>query len=384
MRRLLGLTGFLAFAAIAGLYNRASSAASALPPPQGVQTISCASDDKQRHHCDADTRGGVQLIRQRSESPCSFGQTWGYDDHGVWVDRGCRGEFQTGGVNWGGWETTYTIYCASDDMGRSFCATNTRYGVRLARQRSESECVYGRTWGYNGRGVWVDRGCRADFELGTPEWYRNAPIRTVSCSSDDMGLHFCQADANQGARLVRQRSDSDCIYGTTWGFDDRGIWVDRGCRADFELGSGDGDNDRDDQPYTQRVYCASDDMHRHACFADARAGVRLVRQRSESECVQGRTWGYDRRGIWVDRGCRAEFEVAVGRSRSGSETPSTVYCASEDMHRHGCPADTNRGVRLVRQRSGSECIEGRTWGYNEREIWVDRGCRAEFELGRPR
>src|SRR3989442_1357581 len=281
MRRLLGLTGFLAFAAITGLYNHASSAASALPPPQGVQTISCASDDKQRHHCDADTRGGVQLIRQRSESPCSFGQTWGYDDHGVWVDRGCRGEFQTGSVNWGGWGTTYTIYCGSDGMGRGF-------------------------------------------------------------------------------------------------------WVDRGCRADFELGSGDGDNDRDDQPYTERVYCASDDMHRHACFADARAGVRLVRQRSESECVQGRTWGYDRRGIWVDRGCRAEFEVAVGRSRSRSETPSTVYCASEDMHRHCCPADTNPGVRLVRQRSGSECIEGRTWGYNEREIWVDRGCRAEFELGRPR
>src|SRR6266702_3790301 len=310
MRRLLGLTGFLAFAAIAGLHNHPSSAASALPPPQGVQTISCSSDDKQRHHCDTDTRGGVQLIRQRSESPCSFGQTWGYDDHGVWVDRGCRGEFQIGGVNWDGWETTYTIYCASDDMGRDFCATNTRYGLRLARQRSESECVYGRTWGYTGRGIWVDRGCRADFELGTTEWYRNAPIRTVSCSSDDMGLHFCQADANQGARLVRQRSDSDCIYGTTWGFDDR--------------------------------------------------------------------------GIWVDRGCRAEFEVAVGRSRSGGEAPPTVYCASEDMHRHGCPADTNRGVRLVRQRSGSECIEGRTWGYNEREIWVDRGCRAEFELGRPR
>jgi Protein of unknown function (DUF3011) len=37
-------------------------------------------------------------------------------------------------------------------------------------------------------------------------------------------------------RLVRQRSDTDCILGRTWGYDPRGIWVDRGCRADFEVG----------------------------------------------------------------------------------------------------------------------------------------------------
>jgi len=25
--------------------------------------------------------------------------------------------------------------------------------------------------------------------------------------------------------------------------------------------------------------------------------------------VFGKSWGYDNRGIWVDRGCRAEFNV---------------------------------------------------------------------------
>jgi hypothetical protein len=25
--------------------------------------------------------------------------------------------------------------------------------------------------------------------------------------------------------------------------------------------------------------------------------------------VQGQTWGTDRRGVWVDRGCRAEFRT---------------------------------------------------------------------------
>jgi hypothetical protein len=29
---------------------------------------------------------------------------------------------------------------------------------------------------------------------------------------------------------------------------------------------------------------------------------------------------------------------------------------------------------------GSQCEEGFSWGYNRREIWVDRGCQAEFSL----
>jgi hypothetical protein len=38
--------------------------------------------------------------------------------------------------------------------------------------------------------------------------------------------------------------------------------------------------------------------------------VRLVRQLSETACRRGETWGFDRRGIWVDKGCAAEFAVA--------------------------------------------------------------------------
>ena len=60
-----------------------------------------------------------------------------------------------------------TIYCASDDMRRHYCAADTRGGVNIARQRSDASCIAGRTWGYDGRGIWVDRGCRADFVLSS-------------------------------------------------------------------------------------------------------------------------------------------------------------------------------------------------------------------------
>jgi hypothetical protein len=60
----------------------------------------------------------------------------------------------------------------------------------------------------------------------------------VSCSSDNGRRRYCDADTRGGVRLVRQRSDVACERGSSWGFDDRGIWVDRGCRADFALEDG--------------------------------------------------------------------------------------------------------------------------------------------------
>src|SRR5438046_85500 len=77
--------------------------------------------------------------------------------------------------------------------------------------------------------------------------------------------------------------------------------------------------------FFQGLYCASDDGQRHYCNIDTRGGVSLVRQRSGSPCIQGQTWGYDRRGVWVDRGCRADFTTGnsnydydrgYGRNRS--------------------------------------------------------------------
>lgn len=146
------------------------------------------------------------------------------------------------------------------------------------------------------------------------------------------------------------------------------------------------------QQQDQVITCSSDDGGRHYCQADVRGGVSLGRQHSGSPCVQGSTWGYDRRGVWVDRGCRADFviEAANGREGYGNNARRdddddnnrrqgrTVTCSSDDGHRHYCSADTRRGVQLTRQRSGSACTEGSTWGYDRRGIWVDRGCRADF------
>ena len=58
--------------------------------------VTCASDHGQRKYCEADTREGVRLVRRISGAPCRLDETWGFDRRGIWVDRGCAAEFQTG------------------------------------------------------------------------------------------------------------------------------------------------------------------------------------------------------------------------------------------------------------------------------------------------
>ena len=58
----------------------------------------------------------------------------------------------------------------------------------------------------------------------------------------------------------------------------------------------------------------------------------------------------------------------------------TITCSSTNGRRATCGADTSRGVTLLRELRGSQCEEGFSWGYTRREIWVDRGCQAEFSL----
>jgi DUF3011 family protein len=142
-----------------------------------------------------------------------------------------------------------------------------------------------------------------------------------------------------------------------------------------------------------QMTCASDDGRRHYCPVNTSRGVRLVNQRSKTACVQGSSWGYDHRGVWVDRGCRADFFVAAEQGGGPGYGPGygpgphppynapTINCSSNNGKRNFCSADTSRGVSMVRQISGTPCVQGDTWGYNRGQIWVDRGCRADFRLG---
>jgi hypothetical protein len=65
---------------------------------------------------------------------------------------------------------------------------------------------------------------------------------SLTCSSNDGGYHYCRADTQNRVVLTRQISGSPCQQGYSWGYDYRGIWVDRGCRAQFQYGNNNNNN----------------------------------------------------------------------------------------------------------------------------------------------
>jgi hypothetical protein len=65
---------------------------------------------------------------------------------------------------------------------------------------------------------------------------------------------------------------------------------------------------------------------------------------------------------------------------AASTQTQTIYCGSEDGRRHTCSVNTHDGVHIQQQKSSAECVQGRSWGYKSDYIWVDRGCRADFEI----
>jgi Protein of unknown function (DUF3011) len=139
------------------------------------------------------------------------------------------------------------------------------------------------------------------------------------------------------------------------------------------------------QPGGPRITCSSNDGRRNWCDIDGRRDVRMARQISGSACIRDQTWGVDRRGLWVDRGCRAEFFVS-GRPPGPPPGPpppprgQIVNCSSNNGRRNWCDIGGRRDVRMARQISGSACVQNDTWGVDRRGLWVDRGCRADFNV----
>src|SRR5437764_1046505 len=62
----------------------------------GAYTVTCSSENGRRQYCEADVRGSVRLLRQFSRAACRQNETWGYDNRGIWVDRGCGADFEVG------------------------------------------------------------------------------------------------------------------------------------------------------------------------------------------------------------------------------------------------------------------------------------------------
>ena len=218
------------------------------------------------------------------------------------------------------------VRCESKDGHRRRCSFDGPGRVSIRKQLSVTACAEGESWGWRPGEIWVDDGCRADFLIERRrdrdrdrdddrdgrydrdrdrDHDRDRDRRLVLCESDGRRRR-CSADIRYGVDLNRQLSKRDCIRNETWGWDEDGVWVDNGCRAEFAIR---GPRRRDDRSRVETVICESKDAQKHFCAVDTSFAVELRKQLSVSDCRFRDTWGYTERGIWVRGGCRAEFVV---------------------------------------------------------------------------
>ncbi len=63
---------------------------------------------------------------------------------------------------------TYDILCESHNYNFNRCALPERIrNVWLMQTHSRANCILGRSWGWDGRSLWVDNGCRGTFRVQT-------------------------------------------------------------------------------------------------------------------------------------------------------------------------------------------------------------------------
>ena len=275
-----------------------------------------------------------------------------------------------------------TIICESVNNRSQTCSTPWRGNSRLIRQLSNSPCREGITWRSQRNQVWVNNGCRGEFGYaGTPPPPVTPPVagQTIRCESINNQYQICRTPWQGHSRLVRQLSStaSPCVEDTTWQSQQGQVFVNQGCRAEFAPVQGGGPGVV--PPGQTSIRCQSSSSRHQQCATPWPGRSRLVRQLTAHKCIEGVSWGTNPGQVWTSRGCGGEFLPDDGRPPS-PPTGQSVTCSSNNNNLSTCNWDSRHGRPvLIEQLSSAPCIEGQSWGYDQKHgLWVNNGCRARF------
>lgn len=174
-----------------------------------------------------------------------------------------------GNTGYGNYANQERLRCDSRDGRQNFCRPAIQANqIQLVRKFSKAQCIENRSFGLTRDGmVWVNNGCRADFVVSQSRWGSRNSKR------------YPQGNAYGYGR------NSGVGYGNQYGYGASG----------YEMG--------------QTFRCESHDGRENFCNVNTRGGIQLTRQLSKTPCINGRTFGVENGGVWVNNGCRAEFVV---------------------------------------------------------------------------
>lgn len=216
----MSVSRMLATLSLGGLLLFAATGAQA-------STITCESRKSSYQSCPVDTSGGVHLSRQLSSQGCWQGDTWGYDRNRIWVDRGCRAEFQVGGQR--------SSSASTNDALAAAAVVGLAAAAIIASNQHDDHHNKNKSKNYDDR-YYDDYG---GGNYGNSRYgyngYGGDPRRTFSCESRNDRRNYCYIPARGHVEVYKQRSSRPCKYGRSWGVNGDRVWVDEGCRAEFAV-----------------------------------------------------------------------------------------------------------------------------------------------------
>lgn len=180
--------------------------------------IRCDSRYGTSNYCRTDTSGGVTLRHQHTRARCDQNDTWGYDRGGIWVANGCSATFRVGRDR-------------DDNDAAAIGLGILALGILGAVASSDDDHRDDYPPPPPGGSYPPGGGYDDDDDYGDP--YAGATI--ISCDSKKYKFRYCAVRVDEYAELIRQRSQNACRFNKTWGFDRNGVWVKKGCRADFAV-----------------------------------------------------------------------------------------------------------------------------------------------------
>jgi len=200
----------------------------------------------------------------------------------------------------------------------------------------------------------------------------------LRCDSAPGAYNYCRTDTSGGVTLNYQHTRYGCYQNDTWGFDRNGIWVSNGCSATFRVGSRDKDDGKTAAAIGLGILAlgvigaiASQDDHDSNDYPPP------------PPPSQGYPPGYDpnyppQPGYDPNYPPQEQYDPYDPYGTYGNAR--IIYCDSKKNKLKFCPVPVRDYVQLVRQRSKSACRFNKSWGYDRRGVWVNKGCRAEFAI----
>ncbi|XP_012939932.1 lectin ADEL-like [Aplysia californica] len=105
-------------------------------------------------------------------------------------------------------------------------------------RQSEASCDLDKSFGFYNQNstVWVDHGCRADFNI----CYVKGTTSTTRVNLSSWKYKYAtkilpSATYIYSMQVAKQQSVAPCTLGTTYGFVANTMWVSDGCRANFSI-----------------------------------------------------------------------------------------------------------------------------------------------------